>query len=177
MIFNEVDIENDGETDEKEKIVITKKKYMEYPDGTVIPKFVPLPKDMYDKMNRMKVSQNTRIVLGEVLAQTVGYRDETNKVKSVRRISHHLAADYISKCTGIPISSVNRAYNEIEKRKVFSTKVTPRCGKDKNGNFYTRNTKFIKINTNVDEWIEGGLPKKQQTNNTRPPPSAVGGQG
>lgn len=126
---------------------------MEYPDGKKIETWVSLPREVYRKVSKMKMDDKTREVLNAVLENTLGYEQGKKGRESVRRTGRSLAPSYIEKQTGISEATVRRAYDQLEKRRVIRRSMRPFPHKDETGTQTIRNTTYVEINTNIDEWV------------------------
>jgi len=130
---------------------------MKYDNGKKIDGFVVIPKDMFYKGSKMRLSEKTQRVFSAVLANTVGYEAQKVNNESIRRTEHFLTPDYISKVTGVPVASVRRAYNELEARGVIKlSKRVREHSETVSGQVvtYKRNTTYVEINNDTDKWVE-----------------------
>lgn len=76
--------------------------------------FIPIPKGS-DRMFDMGLSPKQLKVWWNILEATIGYQ----KGNRARRTDRYLSPKYISKCTGIPETTVRRAYRVLEKKKMI----------------------------------------------------------
>ena len=118
--------------------------------GNEINGYSTIPNDIDRRRDEIELSPQVKKVFGEIIRQTIGYMRDGKK-----SWGHELSTNYISKCLGtngdgkrnVPRSTVEYAYEVLEKRKIISTRTT--IWKDDP----TKRITWVELNRNTDEWI------------------------
>jgi ribosomal protein S25 len=131
---------------------IGKERRMKYDNGKALGEFVPIAKDMAEKIGKMRLSERTQQVFWAILANTIGYESQNVNNESIRRTKTFLSPDYVSKQIKVPVSSVRRAFKELEARGVIKLSKKVRTSSNAAGDTVKRITTWVTLDTDVSKW-------------------------
>ena len=131
--------------------------------------FTVTPNDMYKKAMEINTKLSTRRVLAWILREVVSETKKKVHGEWETMAEGFAPKTWISRDLGISTDTVSRDLEELKERKIitteddkFKTYKVMEGGEEK---YYKRETTYIKVNQNTDEWILDRAPRKKRGRN------------
>lgn len=128
--------------------------------------FTVTPNDMYDKGMEIDTKVSTRKVLAWILRKVVSETKTKVHGEWETKAEGFAPKTWIARDLNVSTDTVSRDLEELKKRKIITTRddelKTYKVIEDGNEKYYKRETTYVIVNQNTDEWILDRAPRKKR---------------
>ena len=128
--------------------------------------FTVTPNDMYKKAMEIDAKRSTRRVLAWILKEVVSETKKKVHGEWETKAEGFAPKTWISRDLDISTDTVSRDLVELKERKIITTEdekiKTYKVTEDRMEKYYKRETTYVKVNQNTDEWILDRAPRKRR---------------
>ena len=112
-----------------------------YASGRIILEWSTFEREIDKARDKLNLRRHTRIVLGEILRNTVGFTNEDGK----NRTGYWLSPRFVERETEINYRTIRRDYEELAKRNIITTHQERWKKKG--------TITWVEVNLNLNEWV------------------------